>query len=421
MSLLHFARRVPAWGVLIVALWGGSSADRTSSSQAKEPASGRARFDSEKLGQLGSTLSKFVNEGQVTGLVAMVGDSEGVERVESLGARGVDSSDPMREDALFRIASMTKPMTALGIMILVDEGKLSIDDPVEKHLPEFRGQMLVASRDEKEKTVSLRPPARPITLHDLLTHTSGLPAFPEGLSDIYFRRNHSLAEMTLAISQRPLDFEPGAKWAYCNPGIDTLGRVIEVVSGESFESFMAKRLFEPLGMKDTTFYPTPQQLERLAALCDRKEEKLVDVGYSLIGPSADARHPIPAGGLYSTAEDISRLCRMMLNKGDWNGQRIVSEASVRTMTQNQTGTLETGFAPGMSFGLGWALVREPQGVTEKLSPGAFGHGGAFGTQYWIDPERGVFVILLIQRVGLPNADASEMRRELQRVAIDALK
>src|SRR5262249_17038477 len=146
-----------------------------------------------------------------------------------------------------------------------DEGKLSIEEPVEKHLPEFRGQMLVSARNGD--TVTLKKPRRPITVRDLLTHTSGLRSgLPEGLADLYVKRSHTLAEAVMAFSQRPLDFEPGTKWAYCNPGIDTLGRIIEVVSGEGYEDFLRKRIFEPLGMIDTTFYPSREQLERTARL-----------------------------------------------------------------------------------------------------------------------------------------------------------
>src|SRR5207237_2368060 len=137
--------------------------------------------------------------------------------------------------------SMTKPITAIGIMILVDEGKLAVADPVEKYLPEFRGQMLVAERGKD--TLVLKKPQRPITLRDLLTHTSGLPGgFPPGIADIYTKRNRTLAEGILVMSQRPLDFEPGSKWSYCNAGIDTLGRVIEVVSGESYEDVLCQRI-----------------------------------------------------------------------------------------------------------------------------------------------------------------------------------
>src|SRR4051812_38970856 len=178
------------------------------------------------LGQaLAKRMQKFVDEKQVAGAVLVVGNKDGVIVETTIGSKNIAAGEKMQADALFRIASMTKPITAIGIMQLVEEGKLAIDDPVEKHLPEFKGQMLVAERGDGK--VVLTKPQRPITVKDLLTHTSGLPSFPPGLADIYSARNHTLAEMVLATSQQPLEFEPGSKWAYCNPGIDTLGRIIE--------------------------------------------------------------------------------------------------------------------------------------------------------------------------------------------------
>jgi CubicO group peptidase (beta-lactamase class C family) len=279
--------------------------------------------------------------------------------------------------------------------------------------------MLVAVRTADH--VTLKKPARPITLKDLLTHTSGLPNYPAGLSDLYTRRDRSLAEATLAVSQRPLEFEPGSKWSYCNSGIDTLGRIIEVVSGQPYEAFLAQRIFGPLGMKDTTFYPTREQLGRLAELCVVKDGKLVPAPNAVIGPPAGARHPVPAGGLYSTGADIAQFYRMLLAGGTLDGKRILSADSVKSMTKVQTGDLKCGFSEGMGFGLGVGVVREPQGVTGMLSPGSFGHGGAYATQSWADPKRDLFVILLIQRTGMPNGDASDMRRSLQSLAVEAVK
>jgi CubicO group peptidase (beta-lactamase class C family) len=376
-------------------------------------------FDPAKLAEVRGKMQKYVDEGFVSGLVAVIGNSQGIALEEALGQTNLEKQQAMPKDALFRIASMTKPITAIGIMILQEEGKLNVEDPVEKYLPEFKGQMLLASKDKD--SITLKKPSRPITLRDLLTHTSGLSAFPPGLADIYFKRNYTLAEATAVMSQRPLDFEPGSKWAYCNPGLDTLGRIIEVVSGQSYESFLNHRIFQPLGMRDTSPYPDEKQLTRLATLYGMKEGKLNDVGFQLIGPVAGAKHPIPAGGLYSTGADLAKLYQMMLNKGQLNGKRILSEESVAAMTKLQTNDLQTGFVSGMGFGFGWAVVRKPEGVTAMLSPGTYGHGGAFGTQAWVDPQQDLFVVLLIQRTGLANADGSDLRRDLQQAAVNALR
>ena len=379
-----------------------------------------AEFDHEKLDQLRPALQKYVDNNTVAGVVAAIGSREGIIASEAIGSLNREQKLAMPVDAVFRIASMTKPITAIAIMMLVDEGRLSVDDPVEKHLLEFKGQLLIESKEEEK--VVLKKPARAILIRDLLTHTSGLPGgFPAGISDHYFRRQLTLGEAVAISSQRPLEFEPGTKWAYCNAGIDTLGRIVEVVSGMPFEQFLERRLFFPLGMFDTTFYPNDEQLQRLAALYENKDGKLNPTGFQLIGPTKNARHPIPAGGLFSTAHDLGHLYRLMLTRGAIGELRLLSEKSVDEMTKLQIGDLAGGFTPGVSMGFGWQVTRKPEGVHEMMSAGSFGHGGAFGTQGWIDPVKDVFVILLIQRTGMPNADASEIRRDLQQIAVDALR
>ncbi len=379
----------------------------------------------DKLKGIPPAMQKFVDSNDLSGAVTVVGRKDGVVAFDVIGQRDIAAKAPMTKDTLFRIASMTKPVTAIGIMILADEGKLSPDDDVSKHLPEFTGQMLLAPRPKEaifDTPVTLNKPARPVKLRDLMTHTSGVANYPKGVDDVYTKRNRTLAETALATALQPLKSEPGTQWSYSNPGIDTLGRVIEVVSGESYETFLKKRVFDPLEMKDTTFYPTKDQLARLATTYSKdKDGKLVSSGLSLIALPTDAKHPIPAGGLVSGGADLANLYRMMLNKGELNGKRILSEKAVAEMTKVQTGDIKTGFVDGMGFGFGWAVVREPKGVTAALSAGTFGHGGAFGTQAWVDPTQDVFVVLLIQRTGLPNADASPMRQTLQELAVSALK
>ncbi len=308
-----------------------------------------AEFDQKKLDQIRARMQKFVDQPgpqQVTGMVIVVGSSQGIALHEALGRQNIESKQPMSKDTLFRIASMTKPITAIGIMMLEQEGKLSVDDPVEKHLPEFKGQLLVDKR--QDETLVLKRPARPITIRDLLTHTSGMPGgYPPGVSEMYFKRDHSLAEAVAMVSQRPLDFEPGTKWAYCNTGIDTLGRIIEVCSGQPYEKFLEERVFHPMAMKDTAFYPQAEQLQRLAGLYDVKNNELSYVEWALIGPPKGARHPIPAGGLFSTGGDLAKLYQIMLRGGTLGNIRFISEKGHRAMTSLQTGDIPCGFTPGM--------------------------------------------------------------------------
>ena len=325
-------------------------------------------------GPIAATVQAFIDQQRLSGAVVVVGGRQGILGCDAVGLRDIDAQLPMSKNTIFRIASMTKPITAIGVMILVDEGKLAVEDPVEKYLPEFRGQMLVVERSD-DRTV-LKQPRRPITVRDLLTHTSGVPAkFPEGVLEVGRTRSLTLAEAIMALSQRPLDFEPGTKWAYCSPGIDALGRIVEVLSGQPFDAFLQQRLFTPLGMSDTTFYPSEEQRGRTAVAYQKKEGKLRAPQNSPSRAPGIVRYPSPAGGLYSTGADMARICLMMLNGGHLDGKRILSAASVRAVTAVQTDVTPAGKTEGLSAGLGWVVVRQPLGWAEMFLPGAFGHGG----------------------------------------------
>jgi CubicO group peptidase (beta-lactamase class C family) len=367
-----------------------------------------------KLAQVPERMQAFVDDKTIAGAVTLVARNGQIAALDAVGQADIANTKPMKPDTMFWIASMTKPITATAIMILRDEGKLSIDDRVEKYLPEFNHQWLVETKSDD--TVTLKRPARAVTLKDLLTHTSGIADAPST------GRDFSLSELVLLYSQQPLKSEPGSKWEYNNAGINTLGRVVEVVSGEGFESFLQRRIFKPLGMKDTTFYPSGSRLKRVAKSYQPGTNGLSETGIRFIkGPlDSRARPAFPSGGLFSTAEDMFRFYQMVLNGGTWEGKRIVSADSVAAMTKTQTGDLKTGFTEGMSFGLGWAVVRQPQGVTAVLSKGTFGHGGAYGTQGWVDPQKEMIFVLMIQRAKLPNADASPIREAFQKAAVAAL-
>jgi CubicO group peptidase (beta-lactamase class C family) len=376
-------------------------------------AAGRAHADAGKLRAIRDRMQGFVDQGVVAGVVTMVGLEGQVIHHEAVGFQDLAARRPMRPDCLFRIASMTKPVTALAFMTLVEQGKVAVDDPVEKHLPEFRGLRVVKSKEGD--AVTLGAPARPPTMKDLLTHTSGMAGLPPpGLAELYRKRDRALGEAVLAFSQRPLEFEPGAKWSYSNTGIDTVGRVVEVVSGRPFDRYCAERIFAPLGMTDTSFFLAPAKAARAASLYKEQGGKLERVP-SWLGGEEGGRYPLPAGGLYSTARDLGRLYSALLD----GGRRVLKPETLAEMTRVHTGELTTGFVPGMGFGLGVGVVRAPQGVTAMLSPGSFGHGGAFGTQGWMDPEKKMFFVLLVQRDGTPGGDGSELRKALQEVAVAA--
>jgi CubicO group peptidase (beta-lactamase class C family) len=367
----------------------------------------------EKLGEVRKRMQSFVDDKTIAGAVTLVAHNGQVAAVDAVGQADIANAKPMKSDTMFWIASMTKPITATAIMILRDEGKLSIDDPVEKYLPEFKNQWLIGNKSQD--VLTLKRPARAVTLKNLLTHTSGVADAPPTGRDL------SLSDLVLLYSQQPLKSEPGSKWEYNNAGINTLGRVVEVASGETFENFLQKRIFKPLGMKDTTFYPSGGQIKRVAKSYEPGTNDLNEIAISFIkGPLDSRTRPaFPSGGLFSTAQDMFRFYQMVLNRGTWDGKRVVSADSVAMMTKTQTADLKTGFTEGMSFGLGWAVVSEPQGVTAMLSKGTYGHGGAYGTQGWVDPEKNMIFVLMIQRAKLQNADASPIRQAFQRAAVAA--
>lgn len=375
-------------------------------------------LDAAKLKSIPERMQQFVDDGVIAGAVTLVARREGVASLAAVGYSDLGTKRPMRNDDLFWIASMTKPMTATAVMMLQDEGKLSIAEPVEKYLPEFKGQWMIAERGKS--TMTLKRPARSITVRDLLTHTSGIGTVDSPRPDC------SLAELVMAFSQLPLQFEPGSKWAYSSAGIHVLGRIVEVVSGRPFAEFLEARLLGPLGMKDTTFWPSASQARRVAKSYQPAEggRGLAETGNPHLKGSLTSRErtPLPGGGLFSTAPDLVRFYQMILNGGESGGRRYVSKAAVEQMTRTQTGELKTGFVEGMSFGLGWGVVRQPTGVTAMLSPGTCGHGGAFGTQGWIDAQQNLILVLLIQRVKfLPNGDGSVVRAAFQEAAVAAIK
>jgi CubicO group peptidase (beta-lactamase class C family) len=388
------------WSILLVLLFAvrWCAADGPGLPQVAPAAAG---MDEARLAKIAERMGGFVAEGQTSGVVTLVARDGKIVYLNAVGVADVEADRAMQPDTMFAIASMTKPITATAVMILRDEGKLALDDPVAKYLPEFG-----------EVKLQDQPPQRPITLRDLMTHTAGLGGGQQN--------EGSLAATAAAIARRPLLFQPGAKWSY-SPGLTVCGRVVEVVADQPFEKFLDQRIFQPLGMKDTTFFPDEAQQRRLARLYKpgAQPASLEATTHWLSDLGAD-RTPNPSGGLFSTAADMARFYQMVLDGGRYGGKQIVSEESVREMTRCQTGDLTTGFTDGNCWGLGWCIVRQPQGVTAMLSPGTFGHGGAFGTQGWVDPRRRMIFVLMVQRTGFGNSDGADLRGQFQQLAVDAI-
>ena len=333
-----------------------------------------------------AALQPYVERRELAGAVALVASKDKILSLEAVGFQDVAAATPLKTDALFWIASQSKPITAAAVMMLVDEGKIALDDPVEKHLPEFKGQMVVVEQDAEH--VLLRKPARPPTIRDCLTHTSGM-AFSSPMEKPTLDALR-LKDAVRSYAMMPLRSEPGAKYLYSNVGINTAARVLEVVAGVSYEAFMHDRLFGPLGMKDTTFWPDEAQVARLAkaykpnAAKDGLEETTISqLTYPLTLPH---RQPMPGGGLFSTAADCARFLQMVLNGGELEGRPYLSAEAVREMTKRQTPE-----ALKDSYGLGWS-VRDD----------GYGHGGALSTDMRVDAKRGLVMVYLVQHAGFPG-------------------
>jgi CubicO group peptidase (beta-lactamase class C family) len=362
---------------------------------------------------LQSYLQPLVNNHTIAGAVTLVSTKDHTIYLKATGFRDLSAKAPMPADALFWIASTSKPITATALMMLVDEGKVNLDDPVEKYLPEFKGQMVnLTYADSAQKAQGaageqrLVPANHPILVREILSHTSGLPfksKMQPGALDLL-----PLKDAVRSFAAEPLIFQPNTDYSYSNEGLNTAARIIEVVSGIPYEQFMQERLFDPLDMKDTTFWPNAEQIRRLAQTykLDAQTKDLMEVPISqLTYPLDDRQHryPMPAGGLFSTAEDVSKFCRMILNGGALNGKRYISTNALQEMTSRQNGGLG-----GTSYGFGWGV-----------SASGFGHGGAFKNAMEIDPVKGRILVFMVQQDGTwgtPEGDA--IVSTLQRLADD---
>lgn len=368
-----------------------------------------------KLPGIGAAMEEMIAKNEIAGAATVVVTRDKVLHLDASGFADVAAERPMTPDTLFWIASMTKPVTGAAILMLQDEGRLTVTDPVAKYLPGFAAL----------KTPSGKPAN--LTIVQILTHTSGLgeaggPAAQQA---------RTLADLVPLWLAAPMQYEPGEKWKYTQSGINAAARIVEVVSGMTFDAFVQKRIADPLGMTNTTFYPTADQRARLATAYAKNK------GTGLLEPvpprpEFGPRDRAPQGhaGLYSTAPDYARFCQMLLNGGALGGRRYLSAKAMTLLATPQTAGLPTGFFQTDTYGnrganYGWgiatSILRVPHdGVAAMLSTGTYGHGGAWGTQAWIDPVKGVAYVLMVQRSNFPNSDASDVRRAFQQAAADAI-
>jgi len=381
-------------------------------------------FSSERLAILTKTLQNYVAQEKLPGAVALVLRNGKVAYWEAVGQRDVEQGAPLQKNSIFRIASQTKALVSVGIMILQEEGKLLISDAVGKYIPEFNETTVAEPTKDGYKVV---PAKRKITLRDLLTHTAGIDYGngtakeawkAAGIQGWYFAdRNEPVLATIKRIGSLPQQAQPGTAFVY-GYNTDILGAVIEVVSGQTLSEFITARILKPLGMNDTHFYLPKAKANRLAVVYSSKDggiERAADPG-KMVGQGAYVNGPRKSfsggAGLLSTAEDYATFLQMMLNKGTYKNQRILSRKSVDLMTQNHLGDIVFPWTPGMGFGLGFSTVEDVGLRGELGSHGEFGWGGAYHSTYWVDPAEQLVVVYFTQLIPAENVDDHQKLRTL---------
>ena len=392
---------------------------------------GEVGLSAEKLHDVTEMLKERVAQEHIAGAVALVARNGKIAYFEALGMSDREAQQPMSEKSMFRIASMTKPVTSVAIMILYDEGKLDLQDPVSKFIPEFaQPTVLVAGGGADE--LATTPAEREITIHDLLTHTSGITySFLGGepLGTLYRRAgvsdgiggaNLTNAENVERITALPLMHQPGARWTY-GLSTDVLGRVVEIVSGQPLDTFFESRIFQPLGMDDTYFSLAAEKEKRLATLYrPATDGQGLERSQQPIGALDDAdSHKLLSGGagLISTAEDYARFLQMLLNKGKLGDTRLLKEETVARMIENQIGEQEILFTVhGTKFGYGFGIA--DQQLPTGASAGAYSWGGIYHTFFWVDPEQELVGIIMTQ---LFPFDHLTLWADYQKLVYDSLE
>ncbi len=365
-------------------------------------------MSSEKLALITSVMQKKVENGNIAGAITIVARHGKIVYWEAVGLADLNTKKPMNPDALVRMYSMSKPITSVAVLMLVEQGKLGLDEPLAKYLPAF--EKVQVFQELKDGELLLEKPKRPISIRDLLRHTSGLTYgfFGNTPIDLQYRKadvlslDSTLADAAIKLSEIPLLYQPGTRFNY-SVSTDVLGRVVEVASGQAFDQFLKQHILTPLEMKDTGFFVPENKLNRFTA----------NHGYELTGalrvteaPQQSRYRKAPklfsgGGGLVSSAEDYLRFCQMLLNEGELNGKRLLKKETVQAMTQNQLPKSAypidlNGPRRGVGFGLGFSVVVEKTNYTQLSHLGEYGWGGAASTHFWVSPKDDLAVVVLTQ-------------------------
>jgi CubicO group peptidase (beta-lactamase class C family) len=383
-------------------------------------------LSSERLQRLTTVFQAYATDKKMAGSVILVARHGKIVYFNAFGKRDIESNAAMQHDAIFRIASQTKALVSVGIMMLQEEGKLLINDPVGKYLPEYLETTVAESKDGGGFNVVKAK--RQITLRDLLTHTAGVgygggvaaDIWKEaGITGWYFADRDEPVGTTIArMAKLPMDAQPGEKFVY-GYNTDILGAVIEKVSGKSLDEFITSRILTPLGMKDTHFYLPQNKINRFAtvysAYADKPLERAPDAG-TMVSQGAYVTGPWKSfsggAGLLSTASDYAKFLQMMLNKGTLNGVRILAPSTVELMTVSHLGKVPYEWGAGMGFGLGFSVCEDLGARGTPGSEGEFGWGGAYGSTYWVDPKEDLVVVYFKQLIPTNNLDDQNKLRTL---------
>jgi len=362
----------------------------------------RVGFSSQRLERIDDLVDRYMAAGDITGAVTLVARNGRIVHLSAQGTTDATSGEPMKTDTIFRIASMSKPVAGVAIMMLIEEGKVRLTDNVSSYLPSFASQTVAIPRagasGSLESGYYTVPAERQITVFDLLTHTSGVMSGPisndagRALRD---RRHEDGLAWVEALGEAPLEFQPGSRWAYSAlAGFDVLSRIVEIASGHDFNAFLKERIFGPLAMHDSFFWPNAAQRERLVSSYIRGTDGLEhrENPNSMSGE----RYFSGAGGLMSTAEDYAQFAMMLANRGSLNGVRLLSPRSVEFMSSMHIPDTLPGRNPGEGYGLSVRVVNDPVKRGTMLTEGAFGWSGAYGTHFFVDPTENLVGIMLIQ-------------------------
>ena len=379
-------------------------------------------MSTQRLGRLKSGMQALVDGNQLAGVVTMVAKDGKVVQFEAAGKRDLESAAPMQKDSIFRIYSMSKPITGVAMMMLFEEGKWQLNDPVSKHIPEF-ANLKVAKVNPQTGAVTQVAPDHAMTMRELMSHSGGLSygvfgttAVDKMYTDVNaLNRDEPLQAMIDKLAKIPLLHQPGERWHY-SVSVDVQGYLVEKLSGQPFPEFLKQRIFEPLGMKDTAFFVPPEKLNRFASFYTYdKDRKFVphpgdDFSKQPAGPSG-------GGGLVSTATDYMRFCQMLLNGGELDGHRLLSPLTVQLMHSNVLPASARTMSPGTGFGLDFAVVEDPLVAGGYGGEGTFYWGGYAGTWFWIDPVYNLIEVGMIQHRGEGMPDVRALSRSLTYQAI----